>query len=71
MHFFSIWLDFTLSLVIKDVDEAYVMMFKDKKFLNDDFINKFVLDDLIDDSEDDEKNIEFINNEKNNKKNSK
>ena len=61
MHFFSIWLDFTLSLVIKDVNEACVMMFKDEKFLNDDFIDKFVLNDLIDDSEDDKKNVEFIN----------
>jgi len=45
------------------------MMFKDKKFLNDNFINKFVLDDLIDDSEDNEKNIvEFINDEESSKK---
>ncbi len=44
-------------------------MFKDKKFLNDNFINKFVLDDLIDDSEDNEKNIvEFINDEESSKK---
>ncbi len=44
------------------------MMFKDKKFLNDNFINKFVLDDLIDDSEDNEKNVEFINDEESSKK---
>jgi len=57
--------------VIKDVDEVCIMMFKDKKFLDNDFINKFVLDDLIDDSEDNEKNVEFINDEKSNKKNNK
>ncbi len=48
------------------------MMSEDKKFLNDDFINEFVLDDLIDDDdEDNKKNIEFISDEENSKKNSK
>ncbi len=47
------------------------MMFKDEKFLNNNFIDEFVLNDLIDDNEDDEKNIEFINDEESNKKNSK
>ncbi len=47
------------------------MMFKDKKFLNDDFINKFVFNDLIDDNKDDKKNIEFINDKESNKKNNK
>ncbi len=71
MHFFSIWLDFTLSLVIKDVNEACVMMFKDEKFLNDDFIDKFVLNDLIDDNEDNEEDIESISDEESSKKNNK
>jgi len=57
--------------VIKDVDEACVMMFKDKKFLNDDFIDEFVLDDLIDDDEDNKKNVEFINDEESSEKNNK
>ncbi len=47
------------------------MMSEDEKFLDDNFINKFVLDDLINDSEDDEKNVEFINDEESSKKNSK
>ncbi len=47
------------------------MMFKDEKFLNNNFIDEFVLNDLIDNNEDDEKNIEFINDEESNKKNSK
>ncbi len=47
------------------------MMFKDEKFLNDDFINKFVLDDLINDDEDNKKNIEFISDEESIKKNNK
>ncbi len=47
------------------------MMSKDKKFLNDNFINKFVLDDLINDDEDNKKNIESINDEESSKKNSK
>jgi len=57
--------------VIKDVDEVCVMMSKDKKFLNNNFINKFVFNDLIDDSEDNKKNIEFFNDKENNKKNNK
>ncbi len=47
------------------------MMSKDEKFLNDNFINKFVLDDLIDDDEDNEKNVEFINDEESSEKNNK
>jgi len=47
------------------------MMFKDKKFSDDNFIDEFVLNDLIDDSEDNEKNIESISDEENSKKNSK
>jgi len=46
-------------------------MSKDEKFLNDNFINKFVLDDLIDDDEDNEKNVEFINDEESSEKNNK
>ncbi len=46
-------------------------MFEDEKFLNDDFIDKFVLDDLINDNEDNEKNVESINDEESSKKNSK
>ncbi len=57
--------------MIEDVDEACVMMSEDEKFLNDDFINEFVLDDLIDDDEDDEKNVEFINDEESSNENSK
>jgi len=57
--------------VIKDVNEACVMMFKDKKFLNDDFIDKFVLNDLIDDNEDNEEDIESISDEESSKKNNK
>ncbi len=47
------------------------MMSEDEKFLDDDFINEFVLDDLINDSEDDEKNVEFISDEESSKKNNK
>ncbi len=47
------------------------MMFEDKKFSDDDFINKFVFNDLINDNEDDEKNVESINNEESSKKNNK
>ncbi len=57
--------------MIKDVDEACVMMSEDKKFLNDDFIDEFVLDNLINDSEDDEKNVEFINDKESSEKNNK
>ena len=46
-------------------------MSKDEKFLNDDFIDEFVLNDLIDDSKNNKKNIEFINDEESSKKNSK
>jgi len=45
------------------------MMSEDEKFLNNNFINKFVLDDLIDDNKDDEKNVEFINDEESSEKN--
>ncbi len=47
------------------------MMSKDKKFLNNNFINEFVLDDLINDNEDNEKNVEFISDEESSKKNNK
>jgi len=57
--------------VIEDVDEACIIMSKDEKFLNDDFIDEFVLDGLIDDNEDDKKNVEFISDEKSSKKNNK
>jgi len=46
-------------------------MFKDKKFSDDNFINKFVLNDLIDDNEDNEKNVESISDEESNEKNNK
>ena len=46
-------------------------MSEDEKSLNDDFINEFVLDDLINDNEDDKKNVEFISDEESNEKNSK
>ncbi len=57
--------------MIKDVDEAYVIMSEDKKFLDDDFIDKFVLDDLINDNEDNKKNIESISDEESSEKNNK
>jgi len=57
--------------VIEDVNEVYIMMFKDKKFLDDDFINKFVFNDLINNNEDNEKNVESINDEESSEKNSK
>ncbi len=47
------------------------MMSEDEKFLNNDFINEFVLDDLIDDDEDDEKNVEFISDKESSEKNNK
>ncbi len=46
-------------------------MSKDEKFLNDDFIDEFVLDDLINDNEDDKKNIEFTSDKESSEKNSK
>ncbi len=57
--------------MIEDVDEACVIVSEDEKFLNDDFINEFVLDDLINDNEDNEKNVESISDEESSKKNSK
>ncbi len=57
--------------MIKDVDEACVVMSEDEKFSDDDFINEFVLNDLIDDDEDNEKNVESISDEESSKKNSK
>jgi len=57
--------------VIKDVDEACVIVSEDEKFSDDNFIDEFVLDDLIDDDEDDEKNIEFISDEESSEKNNK
>jgi len=46
-------------------------MSKDEKFLNDDFVDEFVLDDLINDNEDDKKNVEFISDEESSDENSK
>jgi len=57
--------------VIRDVDEACVVMSEDEKFSDDDFINEFVLNDLIDDDEDNEKNVESISDEESSEKNSK
>jgi len=57
--------------MIKDVDEACVMMSKNEKFLDDDFINEFVLDDLIDDDKNNKKDIESISNEESSEKNNK
>jgi len=57
--------------VIEDVDEACIVMFEDEKFLNVNFIDEFVLDDLIDDSKDNKKNVEFISDEESSEKNSK
>jgi len=48
-----------------------VTVSEDKKFLNNNFIDEFVLDDLIDDSEDNEKNVESISDEESSKKNNK
>ncbi len=47
------------------------MMFKDKKFLNNDFIDEFVLDSLINDNEDNKKNIKSISDEESSEKNNK
>ena len=47
------------------------MMSEDEKFLNDDFIDEFVLDDLIDDDEDNKKNIESISDKESSEKNNK
>ena len=57
--------------MIEDVDEVYVIVSEDKKFLNDDFIDEFVLDDLINNDEDNEKNVESINDKESSEKNSK
>jgi len=57
--------------VIEDVDEACVIVSEDEKFLNDDFIDEFVLDDLIDDDEDNKKNIESISDKESSEKNNK
>ncbi len=46
-------------------------MFKDKKFLNNDFIDEFVLDSLINDNEDNKKNIKSISDEESSEKNNK
>ncbi len=47
------------------------MISEDKKVLNDNFIDKFVFNDLINDNEDNKKNVEFIYDEESSKKNSK
>jgi len=57
--------------VIEDADKACVIVSEDEKFLNNDFIDEFVLDDLIDDDEDNKKNVEFISDEESSEKNSK
>jgi len=57
--------------VIEDVDEACVIVSEDEKFLNDDFINEFVLDNLINNDEDNKKNIESTSDEESSEKNSK
>ncbi len=57
--------------MIEDVDEACVIVSEDEKFLNDDFIDEFVLDDLIDDDEDNKKNIESISDKESSEKNNK
>jgi len=57
--------------VIEDADEACVMVSEDEKFLNDDFIDEFVLGDLIDNSEDDEEDVESTSDEESSEKNSK
>jgi len=44
---------------------------EDEKFLDDDFINEFVLDDLINDDEDDKENVEFTSDEESSEKNNK
>ncbi len=46
-------------------------MSEDEKFSDDDFIDEFVLNNLIDDNEDNEKNVEFINDEESSEKNNK
>jgi len=46
-------------------------MSKDEKFLDDNFINEFVLDDLINNNEDNKKNVESINDEESSEKNNK
>ncbi len=46
-------------------------MSEDEKFLDDDFINEFVLDDLINDDEDDKENVEFTSDEESSEKNNK
>ncbi len=57
--------------VIEDADEACVIVSEDEKFSNDNFIDEFVLNDLIDDNEDDEKDVKSISDEESSKKNSK
>jgi len=47
------------------------MMSEDEKFLDNDFINEFVFNDLIDDNENNKKNVESINDEESSKKNNK
>jgi len=44
---------------------------EDEKFLDDDFINEFVLDDLINDDEDDKENVEFTSDKESSEKNNK
>jgi len=57
--------------VIKDADEACVIVSEDEKFSDNDFIDEFVLNDLINNNEDNEKNVESISDEESSKKNNK
>jgi len=57
--------------VIKDADKACVIVSEDEKFSDNDFIDEFVLNDLINNNEDNEKNVESISDEESSKKNNK
>ncbi len=57
--------------MIKDADEACVIVSEDEKFSDNDFIDEFVLNDLINNNEDNEKNVESISDEESSKKNNK
>jgi len=57
--------------VIKDADEACVIVSEDEKFSDNDFIDEFVLNDLINNNENNEKNVESISDEESSKKNNK
>ncbi len=57
--------------MIKDADEACVIVSEDEKFSDNDFIDEFVLNDLINNNENNEKNVESISDEESSKKNNK